>query len=110
MDKKIVEFVKKYKLHILVSLLVIFVIRSCSNSNKVTKLERINGEQVKMIDSIKVLNKKQIDSIINFSDIVRVEKLKIHREYDNYISERDRGQQLMELHKIVKDKIKELEK
>lgn len=102
MDKKIVEFIKKYKLHILVLLLCIFIVRSCSNSGKITKLERINNVQAKLIDSLTVINKSQIVLLKN-------EKLKIHREYDNYISEKDRGPQLMELHKIVKDKIKELE-
>ncbi len=31
-------------------------------------------------------------------------------EYDNWISSKDRGQQLMELHRVVKDNIKELQK
>ena len=38
------------------------------------------------------------------------EKLKIHTDYDNYISGKNRGEQLMELHMVVKDNIKNLEK
>ncbi|MEY4571631.1 MAG: hypothetical protein RLZ10_842, partial [Bacteroidota bacterium] len=43
-------------------------------------------------------------------EVIRQEKIKVHTEYDNYISEKDRGEQLMELHKLVKQKIKDLEK
>ena len=46
----------------------------------------------------------------NISDVIRMEKIKVHVEYDNYISGKDRGEQLMELHMIVKQNIKELQK
>ena len=38
------------------------------------------------------------------------EKLKVHTEYDNYISGKNRSEQLMELHMLVKDNIKKLGK
>jgi hypothetical protein len=63
-----------------------------------------------MIDSLNSVIKGQRDTISNISEIIRVEKIKVHTEYDNYISERDRGEQLMELHKVVKENIKKLEK
>ena len=52
----------------------------------------------------------QKDTINNISEVIRVEKIKIHTEYDNYISSKNRGEQLMELHKIVKQNLKNLEK
>jgi len=39
-----------------------------------------------------------------------VEKINIHLDYDSWISSKDRGQQLMELHQIVKTNIKDLQK
>ena len=50
---------------------------------------------------------KKIDSI---PEILRVEKINIHLEYDSWISSKDRGSQLMELHSVVKENIKELQK
>lgn len=41
---------------------------------------------------------------------MRIEKINIHLEYDEWISSKDRGQQLMELHSIVKNNVKELQK
>jgi hypothetical protein len=52
----------------------------------------------------------QKDTINNISEVIRIEKIKVHTEYDNYISSKDRGEQLMELHKIVKQNLKNLEK
>ena len=54
-----------------------------------------------------ILRQQKIDS---FPEIMRVEKINIHLEYDNWISERDRGQQLMELHRIVKENVNNLKK
>ena len=36
--------------------------------------------------------------------------MNIHIEYDNWISSKDRGPQLMELHPVVKSSIKKLQK
>jgi len=90
--KKLIELIKTYKLQILIFLTVIFFFRSCSNSSKVTKLEKIEKQNVAMIDSLKIKHKN--------------EKIAIHSFYDNWISQKDRGQQLMELHFIVKENLK----
>lgn len=108
--KNIVEFIKKYKIHILSSLLFIFFMRSCINSNGVKKLEKVKKNNEQTIDSLKkVINGKK-DTINNISEVIRIEKIKVHTEYDNYISSKDRGEQLMELHMVVKSNIKKLEK
>mgnify|MGYP000066633385 CR=1 FL=1 len=90
--KKLIELIKTYKLQILIFLTVIFFFRSCSNSSKVTKLEKIEKQNVAMIDSLKIKHKN--------------EKIAIHSFYDNWITQKDRGQQLMELHFIVKENLK----
>ena len=89
-----------------VILLVILFFRSCSKSSEVRKLEKVNTKTTEVIDSLK----GQKDTINNISEVIRVEKIKIHTEYDNYISSKNRGEQLMELHKIVKQNLKNLEK
>jgi hypothetical protein len=108
--KKIIEFVKNYKIYILSTLLFIFLVRSCSKSSEVRKLEKENIKTEKVIDSLNFLINGQSDTIKNITEVIRVEKLKVHREYDNYISKKDRGDQLMELHMVVKENIKKLEK
>jgi hypothetical protein len=108
--KKVIEFVKKYKIHILSLFLFIFFMKSCIKSSEVKKLEKVKTSNEKVIDSLKNLVTGQKDTIDNISEVIRVEKLKVHREYDNYISKKDRGEQLMELHMIVKENIKKLEK
>ena len=108
--KKVIEFVKKYKIHILTSLLVIFFFRSCSKSGDVRKLEKVNIRTTKVVDSLTIVVKGQKDTINNISEVIRIEKIKVHAEYDNYISPKDRGEQLMELHKIIKQNLKNLEK
>ena len=90
--KKLIELIKTYKLQILIFLTVIFFFRSCSNSTKVNKLEKIEKQYITTIDSLKVTHKK--------------EKIAIHGFYDNWITQKDRGPQLMELHLIVKDNLK----
>ena len=90
--KKLIELIKTYKLEILIFLTVIFFFRSCSNSSKVSKLEKIEKQNVAMIDSLKIAHKN--------------EKISIHSFYDNWITQNDRGPQLMELHFIVKENLK----
>ena len=90
--KKLIELIKTYKLQILIFLTIIFFFRSCSNSSKVTKLEKIQKQNVSMIDSLKITHKN--------------EKIAIHSFYDNWITQKDRGSQLMELHFIVKENLK----
>jgi PBP1b-binding outer membrane lipoprotein LpoB len=101
--KKILELIKKYKVYILAVLLLIFFFKSCSKSTDIKKLDKLSTTQKIQLDS---LNSK-IDSI---PEIIRVEKINIHLEYDEWISSKDRGSQLMELHSIVKNNIKDLQK
>ena len=108
--KKIIDFIKTYKIHILTTLLVIFFFRSCSKSGDVRKLEKSNLKQTEVIDSLTTVINGQKDTINNISEVIRIEKIKVHTEYDNYISSKNRGEQLMELHKLVKQNLKDLEK
>lgn len=108
--KNIIEFVKKYKIHILATLLFIFFMRSCIKSGNVRKLEKNSIKQTEMIDSLTNVINGQKDTINKISEVIRIEKIKVHSEYDNFISSKDRGDQLMELHMIVKKNIKELQK
>ena len=108
--KNIIEFIKKYKIYILSTLLFIFFFRSCMKSGEVRKLEKNKTKQTEMIDSLKRVINGQKDTISNISEVIRLEKIKVHTEYDNYISSKDRGEQLMELHMIVKKNIKDLQK
>jgi hypothetical protein len=108
--KNFIEFLKNHKVRILTMLLLIFFLRSCSKSGQLSKKERENIRNTEIVDSLKLVLKEQENTINNISEVIRQEKIKVHSEYDNYISEKDRGDQLMELHKVVKLKIKELQK
>jgi PBP1b-binding outer membrane lipoprotein LpoB len=108
--KGLIEMIKKYKVYILAVLLVIFFFRSCSKSTSARKAEKVITEKEVVIDSLVNVIKLKESKIDSFPEILRQEKLEIHLDYDNYISEKDRGEQLMELHMIVKDNIKELQK
>jgi hypothetical protein len=107
--KKFIEMVKKYKVYILATLLVIFFFRSCSKSTSARKATEIVTEKEVIIDSLENVISTHEETIKEFPEIVKQEKINIHTEYDNYISEKDRGQQLMELHMIVKQNLKELQ-
>lgn len=108
--KNILEFLKKYKIHILSGLLIIILFRSCSKTGQITKLEKNNEKNQVKIDSLSKVLLEQDKVINNISEVIKQEKIKVHTFYDNWISEKDRGEQLMELHKLVKQNIKELEK
>ena len=108
--KNFIELVKKFKIHILGLFVFIFFMRSCIKSSDVRKLERIKTKNEQVIDSLTNLVNGQRDTINNISEVIRLEKIKVHVEYDNYISEQNRGDQLMELHKLVKRNIKNLNK
>lgn len=108
--KNFIELLKKYKLYILSALFVIFFFRSCSKSGQVNKLEKTEIKKEKVIDSLNNVIKNQEYTINNISEVIRLEKIKVHTDYDNYISGKDRGEQLMELHMIVKQNIKDLQK
>jgi hypothetical protein len=90
--KKLIELIKTYKIQILICLTVIFLFKSCSNSSKISKLEKIEKRNISTIDSLKSAHKN--------------EKIAIHSFYDNWITKKDRGPQLMELHFIVKENLK----
>jgi len=108
--KNFINLIKKYKLYILSVLLVIFFFRSCSKSAEITRLNRDGGIRTESMDSLhNVINQKQ-QQIDSFPELLRIEKINIHLEYDSWISSKDRGPQLMELHPIVKNNIKELQK
>ena len=108
--KKFIELIKKYKVYILGVLLVIFFFRSCSKSTQVRKSDKVVTEKEVVIDSLENVIKIQKETIDGFPEVIRQEKIKLHTDYDNYISEKDRGEQLMELHMIVKENLKELQK
>jgi len=108
--KKLIEFIKKYKIHILSVLLFIFSFRSCIKTTQIKKLEKSNLNKTLVIDSLSHVVNNQKDAINDISEVIRLEKIKVHVEYDNWISEKNRGEQLMELHKVVKSNIKKLEK
>jgi len=108
--KKFIELVKKYKVYILASFLFIFFVRSCAKSGEVSKLSRDNIKQTEVVDSLRQIVVGQKDTIDNISEVIRLTKVKVHSDYDNYISAQNRGDQLMELHKLVKKNLKELEK
>ncbi len=107
--EKIINFIKKYKIYILCFLLLYFLTRSCSKSAEIKRLEKEKNECSNYTDSVvRVSNilQKKIDS---FPEILRKQKLNIHMDYDNYISKQDRGRQLMDLHMIVKENVRELQ-
>lgn len=108
--KNFIELLKKYKIHILSVLLLIFFFRSCTQSGKVRKLEKEKVTTTEVLDSLNSVIYGQRDTINNISEVIRLEKIKVHSEYDNYISKKDRGDQLMELHMVVKENIKKLQK
>jgi AAA+ ATPase superfamily predicted ATPase len=97
--KSLIEIVKKYKLQILFFFLLIFIFRSCGKSRDLRKSEKIVEVQELIIDSLSNVISEQ-------KNVIKSEKLKIHMYYDNWIAEKNRSPQLMELHMIVKDNIK----
>jgi uncharacterized coiled-coil protein SlyX len=108
--KKIIEFIKKYKTQILIVLTVLFFFRTCSNSTQVRKLEKTKIENQHTIDSLNGVINEQKDTITKISDVIKAEKIKLHMEYNNWITPQDRTKQLIELHKIVNKNINELQK
>lgn len=106
--KNITTFLTKYKFYLVTILLLLIWVRSCSKSGNIRKLTKVNTELNQMIlskDSTNNLHKQIIDS---FQYKLHKSNLSIHQEYDLWISQKDRGQQLMELHMIVKDNIRKL--
>lgn len=108
--KKFIDLVKKYKIYILSVLALFFFFKSCSKSADINKLNKINEGGVEYSDSLQNVINIQKAKIDSFPEVIRIEKINIHLEYDNWISEKDRGQQLMELHRIVKENVNDLKK
>jgi len=108
--KKFIELVKKYKVYILAGFLVIFFFRSCIKSTEIKKLDKKVNNNEMVVDSLQNEIKVRQQKIDSLPEIMRIEKINIHLEYDEWISSKDRGQQLMELHSIVKNNVKELQK
>lgn len=104
--KNVIEFVKKYKVYVLSTLCLIFFFRSCQKSGEIRKMSK-NSTVVDSLENVISVQKKTIDYIPN---MIIDEKIKVHTEYDNYISGKNRSEQLMELHMLVKDNIKKLQK
>jgi hypothetical protein len=105
------EFIKKHAIKIVFILLLISLFRSCSKNGEIKKLSKNNSELIienKSKDSLLSVYQNRIDS---FPERLRQNGLLIHQEYDLWISKRDRGPQLMELHNdFVKPKIQDLNK
>ena len=108
--KNVIEFVKKYKVYILATLCLIFFFRSCQKSGEIRKMGKNNNENSTVVDSLENVISVQKKTIDNIPNLIIDEKLKVHTEYDNYISGKNRSEQLMELHMLVKDNIKKLGK
>lgn len=104
------DFIKKYQIHILVTLLAIFFVRSCGRGRTVSKLEKVEIANVEKIDSLQnviIIKDSKLDSI---PEILRTEKLSIYLSLDDTISRVDRTPQLMGFHTLIKDRIKDLQK
>lgn len=99
--KKVIDFVKKNKVYLLGILFVFFFFKSCQKSVSVDKLEKSNVELQEKVDRYE----EKVDS---FPEILRKEKLSIYLSLDDTISRVDRGPQLMQLHKMIKDSVKSL--
>ena len=99
--KKVIDFIKKNKVYVLGILFVFFFFSSCQKSVSVDNLEKSNIELQEKVDRYE----EKIDS---FPEILRKEKLSIYLSLDDTISRVDRGPQLMELHKMIKDSVKSL--
>ena len=84
--------------------------RSCKKSVDIKKLNKTNVVWVTTVDSLSNVIEIQKQKIDSFPEVMREDRLNIHMEYDDFISKRDRGEQLMELHMIVKSNIKKLQR
>lgn len=108
--KKFIDTAKKYNLYIISALFLVFFFRSCIKSAQIKKLDKTLTLNTTIVDSLNSEIKVRQQKIDSLPEIIRTEKINIHLEYDEWISKRDRGPQLMELHSIVKDNINNLKK
>jgi len=110
MDSKFIELIKKYKIYILASLLLIFFVRSCNRGRQVSKLEKTRNLTIETTDSLLTVIESNNYEIDKFPEVLRVEKLRIYLALDDTISRVDRSPQLMGLHTMIKDEILDLQK
>lgn len=90
--KKIIEFIKKYKIQILILLVLVFFFRSCSKTIKVNRLEKEKKENTHTIDSLKYINDSVITLIPSETNIL-LNKLKVeYNTYDLILNEMSRRQ------------------
>jgi len=108
--KNFINLIKKYKLYVLSGLLVILFFRSCQKSVEIKNLSRNGVVTIDHIDSLETIITQKQQRIDSIPELIRVVKINIHIEYDSWVSGQNRGQQLMELHPIIKNNIKELQK
>lgn len=108
--KKFIETVKKYNIYILSALFLVFFFRSCSKSTQLKKLDKAITFNTTLVDSLNTEIKVRQQKIDSLPEIIRAEKINLHLEYDEWISKKDRGPQLMELHSVVKSNINRLKK
>ena len=90
--KKFIDLVKKYKIYILSILLLFYFFKSCSKSTDIKKLTKEVDNNGIVVDSLNNQIKLRQQKIDSFPEVMRVEKINIHLEYDELdISVRDRG-------------------
>jgi len=104
------SFLTKHKVWVLSGFIVLFFIRSCNRNRSITKLEKTSISQTEQLDSLSIFVKTQENQIDSFPEVLRTEKLNIYLSIDDTISRVDRSPQLMNIHKIIKDSIKSLQK
>jgi hypothetical protein len=111
--KNFINFINKYKVHILSSLIFITLFRGCHFKNSTKRVLKQHNEYVEKKDSVLQeymgIIEEQKNIITQYHKTLKKEKMDIHLFYDNWISSKDRGQQLMELHIVVRDNIRNLQ-
>jgi len=102
------EFLIKYKVHILVTILAIVFLRSCAKSRSINRLEKAKVECTNSIDSLNIVISIKDARLDSIPEILKLEKLSIYLSLDDTISRVDRTPQLMGFHALIKDKIKDI--
>lgn len=107
------DFLNKNKFYIVLVLVVLLFFGKCRDSRNVRILENENTKLAKgsesTIDSLNNIIYRQTQTIDSFPERLRTRELEVHMFYDNWISDKDRGRQLMQLHRVVKENIHELD-
>ncbi len=103
------DFLIKYKVHILATILAIVFIGSCSKSRKISRFEKAEVEYTNSIDSLNTVISIKDARLDSIPEILKIEKLSIYLSLDDTISRVDRTPQLMGFHTLIKDKIKDIQ-